>query len=167
MSTQQLVERQESSSFMDQKYESAVEQYRDIMRLEKEGSSGGEVELNQSSENISDEIEQRKELDRILLLGYLNLALCYLKTNKPKECISQCDKALAIDSRNVKAHFRKGLAYLQNGDHESALKHFELVLEIDPGNPEAKLHRSTCHNALKSYYQQQKDVYKNLFARKS
>jgi Tfp pilus assembly protein PilF len=113
----------------------------------------------------SDEEKTKKaELKQMLLVSYLNLALCYLKKMKLKECIANCDNALKIDPKNVKAHFRKGLAYLPTKDYEKAIEQFDTVLELDPNNSEAKAKKAHCTNELANYYQKQKQIYKNLFA---
>lgn len=159
--------------FKEGKYDSAIRQYRDIMKLAvvsefKDDGSLVELESCQAANNESDQDKAVKvELKQMLLAGYLNLALCYLKVNKLKDCIINCDQALAIDPQNVKAHFRKGLAYLPTNDFELALKQFETVLEIDPKNAEAKAQKAACQSALRNYYQKQKDVFKNLFASKT
>lgn len=161
--------------FKDGKYDLAIKQYRDIMKLAEISEfrdDGKVVELDsvpdsQLPPESDQDRAQRLELKQMLLVSYLNLALCYLKVNKLKECIDNCDSALEQDPKNVKAHFRKGLAYLPTNDYEKALKQFETVLEIDPNNAEAKARKAACHLALKTYYQKQKDIYKNLFSKKA
>lgn len=161
--------------FKEGKYDLAVRQYREIMKLaviSEFRDDGKVVELEscpnpQISPESDTEKAQKAELKQMLLVGYLNLALCYLKLNKLKECIVNCDQALEIDPKNVKAHFRKGLAYMPTNDYEKALKQFETVLEIDPNNSEAKAQKSVCNSALRDYYQKQKDIFKNLFSSKS
>lgn len=157
--------------FKEGKYDLAIRQYRDIMKLAeisefRDDGKVVELESSQQPQETAREKSQKDELKQMLLISYLNLALCYLKNNKLKECIINCDHALELDQNNVKAHFRKGLAYLPTNDYEKALKQFETVLEIDPNNSEAKAQKNACNLALKSYYQKQKDIYKNLFAKK-
>lgn len=159
--------------FKDGKYDLAIRQYRDIMKLAEISEfidDGKVVELDscQSSQMPAEsdqEKAQRLELKQMLLVSYLNLALCYLKVNKLKECIVNCDNALELDPKNVKARFRKGLAFLPTNDYEKALEQFEAVLEIDPNNTEAKARKNACNLALRTYYQKQKDIYKNLFSK--
>lgn len=160
--------------FKEGKYDLALRQYREMMKLaviSEFRDDGKVVELescptNQLPPETEPEKSQKAELKQMLLVGYLNLALCYLKLNKLKECIENCDQALEIDPKNVKAHFRKGLAYLPTNDYEKALKQFDIVLEIDPANSEAKFQKNASKEALRTYYQQQKNVFKNLFPSK-
>lgn len=163
------------SNFKEGKYDQAIRQYRDIMKLAEisEFRDDGKVVELDSCQNTQlppeseTEKAQRQELKQMLLVSHLNLALCYLKVNKLKECIANCDEALKLDPKNVKAHFRKGLAYLPTNDYEKALKQFDIVLEIDPNNAEAKSRKNACAMSLRTYYQKQKDIYKNLFAKKA
>lgn len=160
------------SHFKEGKFDQAIRQYRDIMKLAiiSEFSDDGKVvELDNSEISSKNDPEnvKKQELKQLLLVGHLNLALCYLKVNKLDECISNCDSALKIDPKNVKAHFRKGLAYLPTNDYEKALKQFDTVLEIDPNNAEAKAQKTVCNTALRNYYQKQKDIFKNMFSSKS
>lgn len=156
--------------FKDGKYDLAIKQYRDIMKLAEisEFRDDGklvELESVQLPPESDQDKTQRQELQQMLLVSYLNLALCYLKVNKFEESIANCNLALKQDPQNIKAHFRKGLAYLPTNDYEKALKQFEIVLELDPNNAEARSRKNACHLALRNYYQKQKDMYKNLFPR--
>lgn len=158
--------------FKDGKYDLAIRQYRDVMKLAEISEfqdDGNVVELEgQASSKMLAESDQekaqRQELQQMLLVSYLNLALCYLKVKKTKECIINCDNALKIDPNNIKAHFRKGLAYLPTKDYEKAIEQFTKVLELDPNNTEAKAKKTYCTNELANYYQKQKQIYKNLFS---
>lgn len=160
--------------FKEGKYDLAIKHYREIMKLaviSEFRDDGKIVELDSENSQLPPESDAEKakkaELKQMLLVGHLNLALCYLKVNKLTECIINCDNALEIDPRNVKAHYRKGLAYLPTNDYEMALKQFETVLEIDPNNTEAKTQKTVCNTALRNYYQKQKNIFKNMFSSKS
>lgn len=156
--------------FKDGKYDLAIRQYRDVMKLAEVIQDDGKVVQLDTIQNSDmppesdQERAQKIELKQMLLVSYLNLALCYLRVKKLKECIVNCDHALEIDPKNVKAHFRKGLAYVPTKDYEKAIKQFDIVLELDPNNSEAKVKKAFCVNELSSYYQKQKQIYKNLFA---
>lgn len=158
--------------FKDGKYDLAIRQYRDVMKLAEISEfrdDGKVVELegqanSQMPAESDDEKAKKAELKQMLLVSYLNLALCYLKVKKLKECIANCDNALSIDPMSIKAHFRKGLAFLPTQDYEKAIQQFDKVLELDPNNSEAKAKKAYCTNELANYYQKQKQIYKNLFS---
>lgn len=159
--------------FKEGKYNQAIKQYREIMKLAAVSDlqdDGKVVELlSEDNPNSKPETDReknlREQLKEMKLLGHLNLALCYLKLEKVKESLTECDSALAIDPKNTKAHFRKGLGYLATNDTEMALKQFDKVLEIDPKNAEAKAKKAHCASLLKEYYAKQKSIYKNMFSK--
>jgi Tfp pilus assembly protein PilF len=47
------------------------------------------------------------ERKSLLLMGHLNLALCYLKLEEHLESRDQCDKALKLDPSSEKGLFRR------------------------------------------------------------
>lgn len=57
---------------------------------------------------LSDE-EKTKAKSEVKLPCHLNLAQCYLKRQKYKKAIAQCDKALDIDHKNIKVYFWIGV----------------------------------------------------------
>ena len=48
--------------------------------------------------------------------------MCYLKMEKNDQVINNCDHALALDSRNAKAYFRRSAAWEAKKDLEKALE---------------------------------------------
>jgi len=67
-----------------------------------------------------------------------NLAACYLELKKYKQCISYCDKVIAKDPKNIKALYRRGMAYFNESEFEKSQKDFLQMLEIDKTNVQAK-----------------------------
>ena len=45
-----------------------------------------------------------------------NLAFCYLKNKDYQNSIHFATKVLEMDPKNTKGYYRRGLAYLHNGD---------------------------------------------------
>uniref|UniRef100_A0A1B0CAC7 peptidylprolyl isomerase n=1 Tax=Lutzomyia longipalpis TaxID=7200 RepID=A0A1B0CAC7_LUTLO len=56
---------------------------------------------------------------------FLNKALCYQKLGEPYEVKQACDTVLEIDSKSVKAYYRRGLAHVALGYLEKALEDFK------------------------------------------
>lgn len=100
-----------------------------------------------------------------LLAGYLNLAMCYLKTEKHIEAQKNCDKALEIDPKNEKGLFRLGQAHFGQKDFEMAKLDFLKLLEIDPNNSVAKSQLANVNIKLKAHREAEKVKYKNMFER--
>ncbi len=69
--------------------------------------------------------------------AYCNLGLTYLSSGKYDPAIAAFNRCLKIkDIAN--SHLLLGIAYDRKGDAESALREFEIVLEMDPDNKKAK-----------------------------
>eukprot|EP00927_Polykrikos_kofoidii_P021818 TRINITY_DN20548_c0_g1_i1.p1 TRINITY_DN20548_c0_g1~~TRINITY_DN20548_c0_g1_i1.p1 ORF type:complete len:376 (+),score=78.87 TRINITY_DN20548_c0_g1_i1:142-1128(+) len=57
-----------------------------------------------------------------------NLAACMIENGRYWRCIEICDIALSVDSKNVKALYRRGLANYRMGNHAKAQPDFEAAL---------------------------------------
>ncbi|EPY74841.1 Sperm-associated antigen 1-like protein [Camelus ferus] len=66
-------------------------------------------------------------------------ALCYLKLCQFEEAKQDCDQALQIDNRNVKACYRRALAHKGLKNYQKSLNDLNKVLLLDPGVVEAKM----------------------------
>jgi serine/threonine-protein phosphatase 5 len=69
----------------------------------------------------------------------LNLALIYIKQKEFKLAMEISDEALKIDPDSVKAYYRRGQAHNGLDLRGEAIKDFEVVLEKQPSNKEAKI----------------------------
>jgi len=99
----------------------------------------------------------------ILLAGYLNLALTYLKLNKFQDALTNCNLSLEIESKNVKALFRRGQALVAINEFEKAKSDFEMVMSLDPNNKAAQLELNKVMNEIKKHHQKERQVYANMF----
>jgi tetratricopeptide (TPR) repeat protein len=63
------------------------------------------------------EQSQRVEAMHLLLL---NIALCHLKRNNPREAVKACKEAIDLNGDNPKAYYRLGVAQKANGELEPA-----------------------------------------------
>ena len=118
----------------------------------------------------------------VSLAIYLNKALCHQKLNdldEVKHAVSnnfiilsfgtyslslfQCEEALALDPKNVKAFFRRGQALLSLGEVDKALGDFERANKIEPENKAAINQISICKQKIREYEQKEKATYRNMF----
>jgi len=62
-----------------------------------------------------------EEVKQVKISLYLNVAMCYIKMEKPDFVINNCNFALELDKGNVKALFRRSSAWEMKKDREKAL----------------------------------------------
>jgi len=84
--------------------------------------------------------------DELCCALFSNCAFCCLKLSTVqsnwtlakqllRRTVRLCDQALAIDSRNTKAYFRRGCALEALERYVEAVKAYERALELEPGDP--------------------------------
>jgi len=81
---------------------------------------------------------------------YSNRAQCYVQLYEPTKVIADCNEAILLNSMNIKAYLRRGLAYEAMDKMRSALDDFRKVLALDPSNKVAVTACSRITNALKA-----------------
>lgn len=145
MEQAKLFKEKGTSYFKDSKFKLALKMY--------------EKSLSFLSSSESEECKQFK------LAVYLNKALCHQKLNQQDETKDACNEALNIDSKNVKALYRRGQSKLSLGDLERALEDFDAVREIEPENKAALNQVTICKQKIKVYNEQQKKVFANMFTK--
>lgn len=114
----------------------------------------------------------------LLIATHNNLAMVYLKLGETTEAIKHCDKALEIDTKNVKALYRKAQvrwkssytpikeffqAYQNQNDFEEAIKEYQRVLDLEPSNKAARANISQCRSRSVEERKRQKAVYAGIF----
>ncbi|XP_056604722.1 RNA polymerase II-associated protein 3 isoform X2 [Triplophysa dalaica] len=67
-----------------------------------------------------------------------NRAACFIRLKKYAVAESDCNLAITLDSKYMKAYTRRGAARTALKDHQGALDDYEMVLKLDPGNFEAE-----------------------------
>nr|QBH73881.1 fk506-binding protein [Brunneria borealis] len=135
--------------FKAEKYNLAIKMYKKVV---------GFTEFDTGFEG-----ENEKDRKSLLLSGYLNLALCYLKLSEHVEAREHCDKALGIEPKSEKGLFRRGQANLGMGEPERAKVDFEAVLQLEPNNKAAATHIVLCNKKIKEQRGREKKIYANMF----
>ena len=75
--------------------------------------------------------------DRSILLA--NKAAASLKMGLQEKAIEDCTEAIELNPNYVKAILRRAQTYEDTDKPHEAMKDFEKVLELDPGNKEARM----------------------------
>lgn len=73
-----------------------------------------------------------EEVTKLKLSLYLNLAQCYLKLELWGKAIANCKDALSLDPVNVKAYYRRALAYEKEKSFELAAEDVKAALQVSP-----------------------------------
>ncbi|XP_015906926.1 peptidyl-prolyl cis-trans isomerase FKBP4 [Parasteatoda tepidariorum] len=145
----EIVKNKGTNYFKAGKYEMATKQYDKIISY-----------LQHESELEGEQLQKKNSL---LVAGYLNLAACYLKLENHSKVKENCEKALELDSKNEKGHFRIGQAHLALNDFELAKDSFEKALESDPSNKAAQKSILICKERIRKQLQKEKQMYQTMF----
>ncbi|GJD08745.1 Peptidyl-prolyl cis-trans isomerase FKBP65 [Galdieria sulphuraria] len=109
--------------------------------------------------------EQKQQGKSILLQTYLNLAACEEKFCNSNGVLKQCNKALEIDSVNVKALFRRASAYLRSSEVLLAEKDLKRALELDPSNVALKKKMRELRQVKAEQDAKDRRLFGNMFSR--
>ncbi|KAF4395212.1 hypothetical protein F8388_001599, partial [Cannabis sativa] len=143
MNTQEKIEaagkkKEEGNAlFKGGKYERASKRYEKAVSFVKYDSS------------FSDEEKQQAKV--LKMTCNLNNAACKLKLKDYKQAEKLCTKVLDLDSKNVKALYRRAQAYIQLVDLDLVEIDIKKALEIEPDNME--------------YNKKDAEFYNNIFAK--
>jgi len=64
-------------------------------------------------------------------IAYRNLGVAYTDAGYPEKGIECLEKALVLSPQDALAHYNLALVYSETGDGESALKHYDILKELD------------------------------------
>lgn len=109
--------------------------------------------------------DEKKQSKQLKITCNLNNAACKLKLKDYKQAEKLCTKVLELDSRNVKALYRRAQAYTQLADLELAEVDIKKALEIDPENRDVKLTYKTLKEKIKEINKKDAKFYSNMFSK--
>ncbi|KAH7521534.1 hypothetical protein FEM48_Zijuj07G0043800 [Ziziphus jujuba var. spinosa] len=121
------------------------------------------VKFIEYDSSFSDEEKQQTKMLKITC--NLNNAACQLKLKEYKQAEKLCTKVLELDSRNVKALYRRAQAYIQLVDLDLAEIDIKKALEIDPDNRDVKLEYKVLKEKVREYNKKDAKFYGNIFAK--
>ena len=91
---------------------------------------------------------------------YFNRATVAAKLKKYAESVSDCDEALKLDEKYLKAFLRRGRSYMELEKYDDAVRDFEQINKMERGNQEYRQLLSNAKLELKK--SKRKDYYKIL-----
>lgn len=109
--------------------------------------------------------EEKQQSKALKISCNLNNAACKLKVKDYKQAEKLCTKVLELDSRNVKALYRRAQAYIQLVDLDLAEQDIKKALEIDPDNREVKIEYRQLKEKVREYNKRDAQFYGNIFAK--
>ncbi|KAL9256881.1 Peptidyl-prolyl cis-trans isomerase FKBP65-like protein [Drosera capensis] len=109
--------------------------------------------------------EEKKQSKALKITCNLNNAACKLKLKDYKQAEKLCTKVLELDSRNVKALYRRVQAYIHLVDLELAEIDIKKALEIEPDNRAVKLEYKVLKDKVKEYNKKDAKFYNNIFSK--
>ncbi|KAL8162890.1 hypothetical protein V2J09_014379 [Rumex salicifolius] len=109
--------------------------------------------------------DEKKQAKALKITCNLNNAASKLKLKDYKQAEKLCTKVLELDSKNVKALYRRAQAYIQLVDLDLAEIDIKKALEIDPENKEVKMEYRLLKEKLKEYNKKDAQFYGNMFSK--
>lgn len=115
------------------------EKHKDVQQLYDEFKvKGNEYFKNNNYEKACEFYSKCIEIDGNNSIAYLNRSLCYVKLKQPDLAIKDTTFVLEKETNNVKALYRRGLAFKDKNDLESAINDMKKILSIEFNNQIAK-----------------------------
>eukprot|EP00253_Pinus_taeda_P025639 PITA_25639 len=111
--------------------------------------------------------DQKQQTKALKVTCNLNNAACNLKLKEYREAAKLCSKVLEVDSKNVKALYRRAQAYIETADLDQAESDLKKALEIDPSNRDVKMEYKTLKEKQKEYNKEEAKLFGNMFNRMS
>lgn len=110
--------------------------------------------------------EEEKQQTKVLKVTCnLNNAACKLKLKDYRQAEKLCSKVLELESRNVKALYRRAQAYIQLVDLDLAEQDIKKALEIDPDNREVKMEYKMLKEKVREYNKKDAQFYGSIFSK--
>lgn len=137
----------------------------------KAGNLGRAGKCYSKSVKAVDNLLSKSGVDETVVQGvrelvktvYINLAVTHSKLKQHTKAIENAGKALEIDGRNVKALYRRSVAYSSIGDLEKAERDLHTALEVEPESATIKTELKNLAAKVKAQEQKDKQMFKKMF----
>ncbi|XP_027213537.2 peptidyl-prolyl cis-trans isomerase D isoform X2 [Penaeus vannamei] len=142
--------------FKNQDFTAAIKKYQKslvyIKHIEEQGKARSDI--SELEVNI---------LTKLSVSCLLNHALCSIKLNWFGKAISDCDRAIELDSSNPKAYFRRGQAYNLSNDIDSARTDLEKAKELEPNDKGILRELDAVLKKIRARKEKEKAAYAKMF----
>lgn len=109
------------------------------------------------------EKQLESDIKSLRLALYNNMAMCQLSRKNYEHVVSLCGKVLDRDRGNVKALYRRGIAYGRMKDNEKAVADLKVALALEPGNCAVKEQFEACNSKLQESIERSNDMVRRMF----
>lgn len=106
--------------------------------------------------------EETAPVDSLRLLCHLNQAACQLKQSAWADARLCCEKALDIDSKCVKALFRRGQAFCGMAEFDRARTDIQAAIKLEPGNADLPKELDRIQKEETKYQRKQTEMYSKM-----
>jgi len=107
--------------------------------------------------------EQKQTVERAIIPCLLNRAACDLKLKAYQQCVSACSRVLTREPNNVKALFRRSVAYFHLKEFDLALEDCSKAAELEPEDQQIKKLLKEIKTAAENSRKREAELFKNMF----
>ncbi|KAI9137504.1 hypothetical protein BKA69DRAFT_893650 [Paraphysoderma sedebokerense] len=108
---------------------------------------------------------EKEDARSAIVAVYNNMCACHIKKSNWKRAIETSNKVLEFDPKNPKGHYRRGLAYLNDGALDKAEKDLKKALELSPGDGAVIKELHTLREKQKLQDEKQRREFAGMFDR--
>ncbi|MDP2943028.1 MAG: tetratricopeptide repeat protein [Candidatus Omnitrophota bacterium] len=94
------------------------------------------------------------------VVNFINEACRSLSAGAYDDCISSCNKAIAIDPACAAAYYTRGFTYRYKGDYDQSISDFNKAIQIDSEYAAAYYGRAKSYYYKREYDKAWEDLYK-------
>lgn len=135
---------QGSRLIREKKYEEAVQEYDQILRMEPKnlrallvlGLTYAQIGKFDRAVEFT---KKASELDPAGYVPYYNLGLIYASNQELDKALDALNQALKINPESYVAEYQRGLVYSAQGAHDKAAESYKRVLELNPYFEKARI----------------------------
>lgn len=107
---------------------------KDVKKAQALKEEGNALVKKGEHKKAIEKYSQSLKLNPAEVTTYTNRALCYLSVKQYRDAVKDCDEALSLDGRNVKALYRRAQAHRELKELESCLDDLTSLLKEEPKN---------------------------------